>query len=68
MLSIWGCATKKELESKVGTEANQLFQETSMFGNEYKGDGRYPVVGPAPMIRKWYATVTVAEGKVAKVE
>ena len=43
------------------------FIETSMFGNEYKGDGNYTVVGPDPLIRKWYATITVQAGRITKV-
>ena len=43
-------------------------EETSMFGNEYKGDGDYVIVGPdAYRNRKWFAEVTVVEGKIAKV-
>ena len=60
-------ASKKELKGLVGNEPN--FEETSMFGAEYKGDGRYAVVGPDPYrSRKWYATVHVKDGKIAKVE
>ncbi len=67
MMSINGCQTKKALKAKVGQDADGLFVETSIFGTEYKGDGRYAVVGPAPYVRKWYAQVTVKDGKVAKV-
>jgi hypothetical protein len=53
-------------------EADQAsFEATSMFGNEYDGpiieapNGTYYVVGPCPhMNRKWYASVTVRDGKV----
>ena len=68
MMSVYGCPTKKALKLKVGSRASTLFQETSMFGLEYKGAGSYPVVGPSPYERKWYATVTVdADGRVVKV-
>ena len=67
MLSIYGAATKKALKAFVGRPANEVFQETSMLGPEYKGDGSYAVVGPSPYVRKWYATVRVQDGKVAKV-
>ena len=68
MMSVYGCQTKKDLRGKVGTLADEVFQETSMFGPEYKGqDGRYAVVGPSPEQRKWYATVEVKDGKVSKV-
>ena len=39
-----------------------------MFGNEYHGDGNYTVVGPDIYNRKWYATVTVVDGLISKVE
>lgn len=67
MMSVYRCKTKKDLKARVGQQADGLFQETSMFGPEFKGDGKYTVVGPSPYERKWYATVTVAQGKVAKV-
>ena len=68
MMSIYGCRTKKDQKAKVGQDASSLFLETSIFGPEYKGPGSYPVVGPAPTERKWYATVVVgADGKVVKV-
>ena len=66
MLSIYGCATKKDLKTKVGQEPP--FIETSFFGLEYTGkDGKYCVVGPSPSVRKWYATVEVKDGKISKV-
>ena len=68
MMSVYGCRTKKDLKTKVGTGAESLFLETSLFGAEYKGPGRYAVVGPSPTKRVWYATVTVgADGRVVKV-
>lgn len=67
MLSVYGCATKKVLKTRVGSQANGLFVETSVFGPEFKGDGTYAVVGPSPYRRKWYAQVTVKGGLVSKV-
>ena len=67
MLSIYGCKTKKDLKARVGQLVSDLFVETSMFGPEFKGDGAYPVVGPSPYERKWFATVRVTDGKVSKV-
>jgi len=60
--------TKKVLrESAVGRPPR--FLETSMFGEEYKGDGTYPVVGPCPYTkRSWYAQVVVVDGVVTKVK
>ena len=65
MMGISGFATKKELKGAIGKVP--YFIETSMFGNEYKGDGNYTVVGPDPYIRKWYATITVKDGRITKV-
>lgn len=67
MIGIEGFRTKKELKAAVGQVPN--FIETSMFGPEFKGDGRYTVVGPDPYSKRdWYATVTVRDGRIAKVE
>lgn len=65
-MGIAGFKTKKELKAAVGKKPE--FIETSMFGKEFKGDGRYTIVGPTPQIRKWYATVTVTDGLIAGVE
>lgn len=68
MMGVNGCQTKRDLKGKIGQRASGLFQETSMFGLEFKGDGEYVVVGPDPYVRKWYAEVTVVDGKVHKVK
>lgn len=57
--------TKKLLKESVGKAL--LYVETSMFGAEYKSDGTFPVVGPSPYERKWYATVTMKDGLIFKV-
>lgn len=58
--------TKKELKENIGKELR--FQETSMFGSEYKSDGSFCVVGPdAYTNRKWYATVTMENDLIKKV-
>ena len=57
--------TKKELKAAVGQPLK--YEETSFFGPEYKPDGSFCVVGPSPTVRKWYATVTMANGLIAKV-
>lgn len=68
MMSIRGYKTKKDLKERaIGKEPLAIFVETSAFGAEYKGDGSYPVVGPSPYDRKWYATIVVKDGKVVKV-
>jgi hypothetical protein len=59
-------ATKKALKGAIGEPPD--FEETSMFGAEFKGDGKYTVVGPEPYDRRWYATVTVTNGLITRVE
>lgn len=58
--------TKKILKASIGKPLRYV--ETSMFGNEYTDNGTFPVVGPSPQIRKWYAKVTMKDGKIFKVE
>lgn len=58
--------TKKELKAAVGKSLR--FIETSMFGPEYREDGKLTVVGPDPYTkRSWYATVVMEKGLIAKV-
>ena len=58
--------TKKALKTAVGSPLDYI--ETSFFGPEYKGDGRYAVVGPDPYkARNWFATVVVEGGIITKV-
>jgi hypothetical protein len=57
--------TKKDLKASVGQPLRYV--ETSAFGPEYKADGKFAVVGPSPYERKWYAEVTMKDGKIAKV-
>ena len=57
--------TKKALKESIGKELRH--EETSFFGPEYKADGKFPVVGPSPTNRKWYAEVTMVGGKISKV-
>ena len=58
--------TKKRLKESIGAPLN--FQETSIFGAEFKPDGSFPVVGPSPYNRRWYAEVTMKNGLIAKVK
>ena len=58
--------TKKAARESIGHAPR--FVETSMFSNEYNGDGTYTVVGPAPLERKWYAQITVKDGVISKVK
>jgi len=59
--------TKKELKAAKGQPLDYI--ETSLFGREYNPDGQFCVVGPCPYTnRKWYATVTMKDGKIAAVK
>jgi hypothetical protein len=64
-LAASGYKAKKDLKACVGKPLNYV--ETSMFGAEYKADGKFCVVGPSAYERKWFAEVTMVEGKIAKV-
>ena len=60
-----GYKTKKELKASVGQKLGHI--ETSMFGLEYKADGKFAVVGPSAYDRKWFAEVTMVAGLISKV-
>jgi len=57
--------TKKDLKAAIGQELR--YEETSMFGAEYRPNGTFCVVGPSPNVRKWFASVTMANGLITKV-
>lgn len=57
---------KKDLKAAVGETLKYV--ETSFFGQEYRADGTFCVVGPSPHERRWFAKVTMREGRIAKVE
>lgn len=57
--------TKKDLKAAVGKPLRYV--ETSIFGDEYKPNGTFCVVGPSPLERKWFAQVTMKDGLIAKV-
>ena len=58
--------TKKSLTESVGKRLK--YQETSLFGEEFKENGSFCVVGPSAYQRKWYAEVVMKEGLIAKVK
>lgn len=58
--------TKKSLKEAIGKPLN--YKETSLFGADFKENGRFCVVGPSPYKRNWYATVTMENGFINKVE
>ena len=64
-LAASGYKAKKDLKASVGQPLR--YNETSMFGPEYKADGKFCVVGPSAYERKWFAEVTMKDGKIAKV-
>jgi len=57
--------TKKELKESVGKRLKYI--ETSLFGKEYQGDGKFCVVGPHPYNRRWYAEIIMENGLIKKV-
>mgnify|MGYP003115570967 CR=1 FL=1 len=57
--------TKKQLKESIGQRLRYV--ETSMFGNEYRRDGKFAVVGPDLYRRKWFAEVTMKDGLIEKV-
>ena len=58
--------TKKLLKESVGKRL--VYQETSLFGSEFKTNGEFPVVGPGAYDRKWYATVVMKDGIIEEVK
>ncbi len=57
--------TKKDLKASIGQALK--YTETFMFGQEYKPDGRFCVVGPGAYQRKWFAEVEMKQGLIYKV-
>lgn len=57
---------KKDLKQAVGL--NLRYEETSMFGEEYKSTGTFAVVGSSAYKRDWFATVTMKDDKIVKVK
>jgi len=58
--------TKKQLKASIGEPLH--YQETSIFDSEYKDTGKLYVVGPGAYNRKWYASVTMSNGKIQSVK
>ena len=58
--------TKKELKAAIGQPLH--YEETSLFGEEYRPNGRFCVVGPSPRERKWFAEVTMENGLIKSVK
>jgi hypothetical protein len=54
--------TKKALKESIGKDFR--YEETSLFGEEWKADVMLTVVGPSAYERKWYANVWVNKDNV----
>jgi hypothetical protein len=57
---------KKSLKAAIGQSLR--YEETSMFGEEYKANGTFCVVGPGAYDRKWFAEVTMSDGLIKGVK
>lgn len=57
---------KKDLKAEVGKTLR--YEETSLFGPEFKQNGHFTVVGPSAHNRRWYAVVVMKDGLIAKVK
>ena len=56
--------SKKTLKESIGQRLK--YNETSIFGVEYKQNGSFCVADYSPK-RKWFATVYIKDGLIAKV-
>lgn len=56
--------TKAALKKRIGKHLRHF--ETGIYP-EYKHNGTMTVVGPSSRDRKWYAIVTMVNGKIAQV-
>lgn len=56
---------KKAIKAAIGKPLH--YQETSMFGPEFKPDGDNTFVGPGAYNRKFYGTVTCSAGVIVRV-
>lgn len=69
MLGACGLRTKKDVKALIGKRLDGHYIETSMFKEEYTDNGRVTMVGPdAYSKRSWYATITITNGIVTKVQ
>lgn len=62
--------SKKDLKASVGKSL--MYRETSAFGPEYKDTGTFTVAGRPHMTpivkREFFATVTMVDGKIRRVD
>jgi len=69
MMLLTGYSSKKELKENIGKPLE--YQETSMFGAEYREDGRF-CAAHRPAItgldgREFFADITMSDGLIASV-
>ena len=57
--------TKKDLKNSIGQTLR--YEETSAFSQECSENATFPVVGPSAYVRKWYAKISMVDGKISKV-
>ena len=60
--------SKKDLKAAVGQPLR--YRETSLFGEEYRADGKFAVANRPSLTgmgREFFAEVTMVGGKIAKV-
>ena len=61
--------TKKELKDSIGEPLK--YQETSMFGNEYRSNGSFSGCNRPHLTgfkREFFARITMVDGKISRVE
>ena len=58
-------SSKKALKLSIGKPLRYV--ETSLYGEDYKADGKLTFVDPGPYDRKFYGTVTMKNGLIEKV-
>lgn len=68
---VTGYASKKELKEAIGQKLK--YQETSMFGEEFKANGTFsvahrPAMGVNPKGREFFASVTMENSLIKKVD
>lgn len=69
MLGAYALPTKKHLKALVGRSLEGHYEETSAFKAEYTDNGKVTMVGPnAYTKRTWYATITIENGIITKVQ
>ena len=67
MLGAIGYKTKKELKESIGKQLR--YEETSLFGSEFKENDWNTMVGPnAYTARNWYANILCKDGIIEKVK